>query len=138
MVIRILQTNHAITLKDQFNQAGGVERITFADGTVLGGSDWSLDAHLKVNAFIYGTAGNDTLTGTSGNGTFIGGLGDDRFNSGAGSDTYIYAAGDGNDYIDEQSGSTTAVDVLRFTDLNIGDLTFSRSGFPCEDPGQQH
>ncbi|GMB79361.1 hypothetical protein NN6n1_01430 [Shinella zoogloeoides] len=84
MVIRILQTNHAITLKDQFNQAGGVERITFADGTVLGGSDWSLDAHLKVNAFIYGTAGNDTLTGTSGNGTFIGGLGDDRFNSGAG------------------------------------------------------
>ena len=128
VVIRILHNGETLTLKNQFNQAGGVERISFADGTVLGGNDWSLDAYLQSEVVIPGTSGNDTLAGTSGNDVFVGGLGDDRFNSGAGSDTYIYAAGDGNDYIDDESGSTTDVDVLKLTDLNVGDVTFSRSG----------
>lgn len=50
------------------------------------------------------------------------------FESGAGSDTYIYASGDGSDYINDESGSTSDVDVLKLTDLNVGDLTFSRVG----------
>ncbi|WP_349963373.1 calcium-binding protein [Rhizobium sp. ZPR3] len=128
VVIRVLQNGETITLKNQFNQAGGIERITFADGTVLGGNDWSLDTYLQGKVVIYGTSGNDILAGTNGNDVFIGGLGDDRFNSGAGSDTYIYASGDGSDYIDDESGSTTDIDIVKLTDLNVGDVTFSRSG----------
>ena len=128
VIIRILQNGQTITLRDQFYQSGGVEKIVFADGTFIGGSDWSLDALLKSIVVIQGTSANDTLTGGSGNDVFVGGLGDDRFNSGAGSDTYIYASGDGSDYIDDESKSTTEVDVLRFTDLNAKDVTFSRSG----------
>jgi len=78
---------------------------------------------------ILGTTGNDTLTGTSGNDTFIGDLGNDLFNTaGRAATTYIYRSGDGNDYINDESGSTTDIDTVRFTDLNAGDLTFSRSG----------
>ncbi|UJW73550.1 calcium-binding protein [Rhizobium sp. SL42] len=128
VVIRILQNSETITLKNQFNQAGGIERITFADGTVLGGNDWSLDIYLQGKAVVYGTSGNDTIAGTSGDDVFVGGLGDDRFNSGAGSDTYVYASGDGSDFIDDESGSTTDIDVVKLIDLNVGDVTFSRSG----------
>ncbi len=127
-VIRILATGETITLKNQFDQEGGVEKIVFGDGTVLGGSDWSLDGILQGLAVISGTSGDDTITGTTANDSFRGGLGNDTFNSGAGSDTYIYASGDGSDYINDESGSTIDIDVLRFTDLNANDLTISRLG----------
>jgi Ca2+-binding RTX toxin-like protein len=58
----------------------------------------------------------------------VGGLGDDWFDGSTVGDTYIYASGDGNDYIDDEWGSTADIDVLRFIDLNAEDLTFSRSG----------
>ncbi|MBD9490470.1 calcium-binding protein [Ensifer sp. ENS11] len=128
VIIKVAPTGETITLKNQLNQAGGVEKIVFADGTVLGGNDWSLDAILMNAAPIRGTAGNDTIADTSGNDTLIGGTGSDTFNSGAGSDTYVYARGDGNDLIREKSGSLTDVDTLRLTDLNSSDVTFTRSG----------
>jgi Ca2+-binding RTX toxin-like protein len=127
-IIRVLSTGETITLRNQFNLAGGVESIVFKDGEVLGGAAGALDTALKGLVAIYGTAGNDTLVGTSDGDTFIGGTGDDRYNSGAGSDIYLYAKGDGSDYIDDQSSSTVDVDVLRFSDLNATDVTFSRSG----------
>ena len=37
-------------------------------------------------------------------------------------------AGDGNDFINDDSGSTTDVDILKLTDLNPDDVTLSRSG----------
>ncbi|MBG6204143.1 Ca2+-binding RTX toxin-like protein [Labrenzia sp. EL_13] len=77
---------------------------------------------------IVGTSGNETLSGTNGDDVFEGGLGNDRFNSRGGSDTFLYSSGDGNDYIDEEAGSTTESDVLRFKDLNSDDMTFARSG----------
>ncbi|MGO7530065.1 calcium-binding protein, partial [Rhizobium ruizarguesonis] len=128
VIIRVLATGETITLKNQFNLAGGVESIIFKDGEVLGGTSGILDTALKGLVAIYGTSGNDVLGGTPDGDTFIGGTGDDRFNSGAGSDTYLYAKGNGNDYIDEESGSTTDVDVLRLTDLNASDVMLSRVG----------
>ncbi|MBY3259876.1 calcium-binding protein, partial [Rhizobium laguerreae] len=128
VMIRVLATGEAITLKNQFNLAGGVESIVFKDGEVLGGAAGALDTALRSLVAIYGTAGNDTLVGTVDNDTFIGGSGDDRYNSGTGSDIYLYAKGGGSDYIDDQSSSTVDVDVLRFSDLDAGDVTFSRSG----------
>ena len=128
LVIRINATGETLTLNNQFNQAGGVEQIIFDDGTVLGGSDWSLDGVLAGMATILGTDSAETISGTSGNDSFKGMAGDDYFNSGAGSDTYIYASGDGNDYINDESGSTADVDTLRLTDLNVSDVEVSRVG----------
>ncbi|MGR9145680.1 calcium-binding protein (plasmid) [Rhizobium leguminosarum] len=128
VAIRVLATGETITLKNQFNLAGGVESIIFKDGEVLGGASGILDTALKGLVAIYGTSGNDVLGGTPDGDTFIGGTGDDRFNSGAGSDVYVYAKGNGNDYIDDESGSTIDVDVLRLTDLNASDVMLSRVG----------
>lgn len=113
------------TLKSEYQFLGstyGLDRIEFGNGTV-----WD-KTQLTAAAWYRGTAGNDTISGSSSNDTFYGGLGDDRFNSGAGSDTYVYGSGDGNDYINDESGSTTDIDVLKFTDLNASDLTLARLG----------
>ena len=128
VILRVLSTGETITLKNQLNAAGGVESIIFKDGEVLGGGAGVLDTALKGLVSIVGTAGNDTLTGTSEADAFIGGKGDDRFNSGPGSDVYVYAKGDGNDYIDDESSSTVDVDVLRLTDLNATDVFLTRAG----------
>ncbi|QOZ75368.1 hypothetical protein XH83_07890 [Bradyrhizobium sp. CCBAU 53351] len=123
--VTINATGAVITIDDQFySQTAnwGIEKLLFANG-----DSWDLPT-IWANAWIRGTSGNDTIGGSNGNDVFWGGLGDDRFNSGAGSDTYVYARGDGNDYIDDESGSTVDVDVLRLIDLNASDLTFSRVG----------
>ena len=49
-----------------------------------------------TGAYLYGDAGNDTLTGTAGNDTFDGGTGDDTLDT-----------GDGNDYLDGGPGNDT-------------------------------
>lgn len=109
--------------------ADQLKRIEFSDGTIWDETDISAMIVVPSAAVTHpGTTGNDTLTGTSGNDVFQGYAGDDRFNSGAGSDIYIYASGDGNDYINDESGSTTDIDVLKFTNLNASDLTLTRSG----------
>lgn len=128
IVVRVLATGDAITLKNQLNLAGGVETIVFGDGTSIGGAAGVLDALLKTQSPIYGTNGNETIGGTSENEIFVAGLGDDRINSGAGSDLVLYAKGDGSDYLDDGSGSTVDVDALKLTDLNADDITVSRSG----------
>jgi Ca2+-binding RTX toxin-like protein len=125
LVATVNANGQTVTFDEQFySQTAnwGIEKIEFANG-----SSWDL-ATINANAWIRGTAGNDTISGSSWNDTFKGGLGDDRFSSGAGSDRYVYASGDGNDYIDDESGSTSDIDVLQLTDLNAGDLTFSRVG----------
>ena len=128
IVIRILSTGETITLKNQVNPAGGVETILFKDGASIGGAAGVLDTLLKAESLIYGTNGNETISGTAESDTIVAGLGDDRINSGGGGDVVLYAKGDGSDYLDDESGSMVDVDVLRFSDLNTGDITVSRSG----------
>jgi Ca2+-binding RTX toxin-like protein len=125
LMIGVNATGAAIKVDYQFysqTEHWGIEKIEFANGGA-----WDL-ATINANAWIRGTSGNDTIAGSTWNDTFKGGLGDDHFSSGAGSDTYVYASGDGSDYIDDESGSTTDVDTLHLTDLNASDLTFSRVG----------
>jgi Ca2+-binding RTX toxin-like protein len=100
----------------------GIEKIEFADGT-----SWD---RTKINseAWIRGTASAETLTGTNWNDTFQGRAGNDTINSSTGSDTFVFASGDGNDFINEESASTVEIDVLRLTDLNAGDVLLTRIG----------
>jgi Ca2+-binding RTX toxin-like protein len=128
LVITVLATGHTITIDEQWyneTEYWGMERIEFADG-----SFWDRDTIMAIGiTTVYnGTPGNDTLVGSWSDDTFNGGLGDDYMDGGEGSDTYIYASGDGNDIIDDESGSLTDVDVLKLTDLNLENVTFERSG----------
>ena len=49
-------------------------------------------------------------------------------NSSTGGDTFIWGKGDGNDLINDASGSTVEIDTLRFLDVNPDDVTLSQSG----------
>ena len=63
-----------------------VDRIEFADGTVLG----TLALQLRVDAIpIVGTSGNDVLYGTLGDNIFQGGAGNDLLKGGSGNDLYL-------------------------------------------------
>ncbi|TBY26963.1 hypothetical protein E0H93_28165 [Rhizobium leguminosarum bv. viciae] len=115
-----------------------VEVLRFADGDVL--------VDELFGTAIVGTSGNDILTGTTGadvmegldgddefdglvgDDQLYGGHGNDFLNGGEGSDVYHYASGDGNDTISDVAINLEETDVLRFSDLNLGSLTFTRSG----------
>jgi Ca2+-binding RTX toxin-like protein len=125
LVVDLPGTGDSIRVKWEFwnNSADyGINRIQFADGSTLD------RAAIQQAAWIRGDGGDNTLNGTAANDTFYGGTGNDRFDSSTGSDTFVYVAGDGNDLINEGSGSTAEVDVLKFTDLNASDITLARSG----------
>jgi Ca2+-binding RTX toxin-like protein len=127
IVIRMLSTGQTITLDNQLDQEGGVEKIVFENGTTLGGNDWSLDGILTGLATITGTSAAETLTGTSANDKLQGLGGADIMRGNGGSDTYIFASGDGNDTIDDDVANTGDIDVLKFTDLNPSGITVGRS-----------
>ncbi|WHO82591.1 calcium-binding protein [Rhizobium leguminosarum] len=115
-----------------------VEVLRFADGDVL--------VDELFGTAIVGTSGDDNLTGTSGadvmkgldgddefdglvgDDQLYGGHGNDSLNGGEGNDVYHYASGDGNDTISDVAINLEETDVLRFSDLNLGGLTFARSG----------
>jgi len=123
LIITVTATGEQIRIDDQFYAASGInsgiDSVVFADGTT-----WNATAlAAATDIHIAGTAGNDTLNGTAYNDTITGGLGNDTLNGGTGSDTYLYAAGDGNDLIDESFNS--GIDTLRFTNLNAADVSFA-------------
>ncbi len=81
----------------------GVERVTFADGTV-----WSRGELITRVLAQLATVENDTISGTTWGETLVGGLGNDTLIGGAGSDIYRYNLGDGADTIIETgAGSDT-------------------------------
>ncbi|MBY5635207.1 RTX toxin [Rhizobium leguminosarum] len=115
-----------------------VEKLQFSDMSVSVGADGSLTySGTAGDDAITGTTGDDTIKGSAGNDVLNGFLGDDSLYGGVGNDlldglegndTYYYAAGDGNDTISDEAIALGDTDVLRFTDLSIGDLTISRTG----------
>ncbi|MBY5558864.1 hypothetical protein J0664_26020 (plasmid) [Rhizobium leguminosarum] len=141
----ITANGDTITVRDQFRSDSlysGIERIEFADGSALGltdimamfpnVTDGTDDDDTLVgtnrNDLMKGFDGDDQFDGRLGDDVLDGGLGNDFLNGGEGSDVYHYAAGDGSDTIADVAINVGEADVLRFSDLNIGDLTFSRSG----------
>ncbi|MDY0872375.1 T1SS-143 repeat domain-containing protein [Dongia rigui] len=77
------------------------------------------------NDTMSGGAGNDIIFGQGGNDDITGGTGTDRLVGGTGNDTYRFAAGDGNDTIEEAKGS---LDTVVITDANGPAPTVAKVG----------
>ena len=93
LMITVVATGETLTVSDQFDPPGfpffgelGIERVEFADGSVL-----TRDQILQ-DAIYRGTAGNDFINGSSANETFQGLGGDDFINGSGGSDNLPRAA----------------------------------------------
>ncbi|MGZ2488363.1 Ca2+-binding RTX toxin-like protein [Rhizobium pisi] len=105
LVLTVVSTSDSVTLKGQLDGPyGGVDQVTFADGTVWSRAD--LMKHL-------GTSGNDVLYGSYAADTLAGGAGDDYLQGGVGSDTYVFNLGDGHDTIYD-GGLISDIDTLAF------------------------
>ncbi|HEV6965106.1 calcium-binding protein, partial [Roseateles sp.] len=126
------------------NEFNGLQKVTFADGTVwdvsqllfllgmgtagndslTGGSGADLlngaagnDSLSGVggNDSLYGGAGNDSLEGGDGDDMLEGGSGDDTLNAGYGSNTFVFGRGDGADRLYyNYSGGQARVNTLQF------------------------
>ncbi|UOO90193.1 calcium-binding protein [Vitreoscilla massiliensis] len=93
---------------------------------------------LNGNDILSGGIGNDSLSGGNGSDGLNGGLGNDTLNGGAGNDNlyggegndadvYVFASGMGIDSIIDVD-DTTAIDVLKFSNINSTQAVFVRSG----------
>ena len=125
-------TADVLIVKDHFLTSGSprIERFTFVDGTILTAAEVAakITADGYGDATIIGTFAANTLNGTTGNDVYLGLGGNDTLNAAAGSDTFVYAKGDGSDYIDEESGSTSEIDVLRLTNLVASEILLTHVG----------
>ncbi|MDR0673731.1 MAG: hypothetical protein LBF93_08780, partial [Zoogloeaceae bacterium] len=81
------------------------------------------------NDTLRGGAGSDALYGNNDNDTLDGGTGNDYMEGNAGDDAYVVRKGSGQDNINNYDTSSTAIDTLRFEDVNSDELTgIFRSG----------
>ncbi|NIJ21113.1 Ca2+-binding RTX toxin-like protein [Sphingomonas naasensis] len=111
-----------------------IEEVRFSDGTVWTSADlrgWASAGSAgnddilgsSIGETLSGLSGNDTIGGRGGNDILIGGAGDDVLSGDGGDDVYRYAAGDGNDVINDNitgSGGQLGFDTL---ELGAGILT---------------
>ena len=130
---------------DQIIGGSGVD-ILYGDlghDTIAGGKDNDLIFGGLGNDEIGGGLGDDTLSGEIGDDMISGGdgidtidggdgidiisgdTGNDILSGGAGDDTYIFKSGDGQDEITDTSGT---LDTLRFINLDIANVNFTKSG----------
>jgi Ca2+-binding RTX toxin-like protein len=90
---------------------------------LAGNSGNNLLSGLAGNDTLDGNEGNDQLFGGLGNDMLIGGEGNDTLNGAAGNDTYFFGSGDGQDLVQDSSG--TADKLLFDAGINPLDLVFS-------------
>jgi Ca2+-binding RTX toxin-like protein len=119
-IININSTGETITLDHKFFWSSMIGSITFSDGT-----QWSHDNIAEYASWIQGAYSDDTLSGTSDVDRFDGGKGDDVLSCSSGIDEYYYEKWDGNDIIDDSSGSNRL--ILR--DINANEVSASRNAY---------
>ena len=68
---------------------------------------------------MYGKDGNDTLRGGAGTGDYLSGD--------AGNDTYLFGRNFGSDTVSNYDADSSSVDVIRFEDIPLTELWFSKS-----------
>jgi Ca2+-binding RTX toxin-like protein len=140
-------TNDVLKVADWGSGAAyRIERIVFADGTVLEGAalaatpflgtggadtikangDHDVIRGLGGNDLLYGGAGNDLLDGGAGNDTLYGGTSGYGTAAGAGNDTYVFGRGYGQDTVYDYDATPGNIDTIKLLDLNAGDVTIRR------------
>jgi Ca2+-binding RTX toxin-like protein len=98
--------------------AVNVENLTLTGTTAINGTGNMLDN------LVLGNSAANVLTGVNGNDTLRGGMGNDTVNGGAGNDTFLFGRGDGQDLVQDNSGS--ADKLLYDAGINPLDLVISR------------
>ncbi|HEX8665517.1 MAG TPA: calcium-binding protein [Beijerinckiaceae bacterium] len=125
-------TTDSLTIEGQFvystinYRAYEIESFSFANGTT-----WTA-ADLRANYLVQAkTAGNDVIEGFWSDDTLDGGAGNDVLRGGDGSDVYRFAAGFGDDRIEESVGLVTYADAdaVEFgAGITAANTILSRSG----------
>ena len=129
--LQIVMTDGAtLTIKDQFvsNNYFGIETLVFeASGETLNRADILDVASPDANSTddIVGTAFADALVGTDLADALIGLQGDDNLSGGLGDDVYRFAAGDGQDRIQDAGDGADQIEVSGYT---IADAQFTHNG----------
>lgn len=90
------------------------------DAALNGTAQRDLLQGFNGNDQLSGAAGNDRLEGGNGNDTLNGGAGNDTLVGGRGDDTYVFAAGGGQDVIDNIGGG---FDMLRFDGIAFNQVS---------------
>lgn len=90
------------------------------DAALNGTAQRDLLQGFNGNDQLFGGAGNDRLEGGNGNDTLNGGAGNDTLIGGRGDDTYVFAAGGGQDVIDNSGGG---FDTLRFDGITFNQVS---------------
>ncbi|MCP3445817.1 calcium-binding protein [Bradyrhizobium sp. CCGUVB14] len=127
LIVKVLSTGDTFTALWQFYDGGtsvyGINSIKFSDGTV-----WDR-ATMAANAWVRGTAGNDSITLPATGITADAEAGDDTLTvSGNGSDRIVFAKGYGHDTLTNPGSGYNRDDTLALSDINPWDVQFSRSG----------
>lgn len=90
------------------------------DAALNGTAQRDLLQGFNGNDQLSGAVGNDRLEGGNGNDTLNGGAGNDTLVGGRGDDTYVFAAGGGQDVIDNIGGG---FDTLRFDGIAFNQVS---------------
>ncbi len=110
-----------VTLVNWRDENGRVERLEFADGTLVelkelaaftegtGVADLFAPPVDDASVWLNGFAGDDVLVGSSDDDILVGGADDDSLQGGLGGDQYVYRIGDGHDVIEDAGGADTLV-----------------------------
>jgi hypothetical protein len=128
LIITVNATGNTITVPGNFDSANdnGIQEVSFADGT-----SWDR-AEMTAAAWYRAGAGNVTVTAEDGGATLVAGPGNDTLVGGdaynTGDNTYVYASTDGDlTILDNRYWGIVASNTLELTDLDPGDVTFSRN-----------
>ncbi len=123
LIIQVNATGEMLRITNQFNGTNGIEQVLFADGTI-----WDRTT-IAANAWIRGSAGNDSITLPATGATVAGGAGDDTLTvSGNGSDLIVFAKGDGHDTLTNPGSGYNRNDTLRLVNINSYEVSLTRSG----------